>query len=589
MRKRLFLLTLAVLACLGLALPAGAAQSKAPEIQWLSVPGRPYAYNDTLGWLTLSTDTGFMVIDLSSGAQILSYDIVLEFTDGLALVMKDEKCGFIDKDGELVVPMVYDAAYSFSEGLAPVFKADGDDSWQGWWGFIDQNGQEVVPLEYQLVFPFVDGRACVMKEDEQRYRTYGFIDKTGKEIIPPTYDDTAYTFLNGQTVMYTADEGGSPKCEILDKNGSVVASLPYDSVHAAYVSNLEFLFQWTSEGLIPVSKDGKYGYADTAGNEVIPPEYDRVYPFSDGLACVGRTDGFTWQYGYIDKTGQEVIPLTFDDAYPFSDGLATVKQDEQWGVIDKTGKAVVPLAYNLQYSPNTYYWRNDPFLDGLAPVRESDGLYGVMDRKGATLFPAEYTDVIPTLATVPMDDTYTYSPLWAVGRGETYGVFRNPYWTASQTEGAGGFPVVPVAAGAAAVVVIAALAVVLITRKKAAPAGGRAAVRTAANGAQRPQAQGRAAAPRPAEQLPPEAGGIPCPCGTVNPPGAKFCAGCGRPAAADNRCPACGCPNEAGAKFCQECGKPMAVSNRCPACGCLNEAGARFCQECGSPLAGGEG
>ena len=49
-----------------------------------------------------------------------------------------------------------------------------------------------------------------------------------------------------------------------------------------------------------------------------------------------------------------------------------------------------------------------------------------------------------------------------------------------------------------------------------------------------------------------------CPaCGAALPPGARFCPGCGRPAAS-GVCPVCGAaPTVEGAKFCAECGAPL--------------------------------
>ena len=67
-----------------------------------------------------------------------------------------------------------------------------------------------------------------------------------------------------------------------------------------------------------------------------------------------------------------------------------------------------------------------------------------------------------------------------------------------------------------------------------------AAVQTVTEGAQRLQAQGKAAAQKLAEKLPPEIRGIPCDCGVVNDPKAKFCSGCGKPVQAPGRCPSCG-------------------------------------------------
>ncbi|MDR2409638.1 MAG: WG repeat-containing protein [Bacteroidales bacterium] len=53
-------------------------------------------------------------------------------------------------------------------------------------------------------------------------------------------------------------------------------------------------------------------------------KYDYVGDFSEGLAYV-ELNG---KYGYIDKTGTEVIPLKYDDAWGFSEGLSSANTME---------------------------------------------------------------------------------------------------------------------------------------------------------------------------------------------------------------------------------------------------------------------
>ena len=48
------------------------------------------------------------------------YDYVDEYSEGLARVHLNDKWGFIDKSGTLVIPCKYDYSDSFSEGLAKV-------------------------------------------------------------------------------------------------------------------------------------------------------------------------------------------------------------------------------------------------------------------------------------------------------------------------------------------------------------------------------------------------------------------------------------------------------------------------------------
>jgi hypothetical protein len=52
----------------------------------------------------------------------------------LADVRVEDKLGFIDKTGKMVIPPQYGSATAFSEWLAPV-KLDGK------WGFIDKSGK----------------------------------------------------------------------------------------------------------------------------------------------------------------------------------------------------------------------------------------------------------------------------------------------------------------------------------------------------------------------------------------------------------------------------------------------------------------
>lgn len=52
------------------------------------------------------------------------YDRVSNFCEGLTAVSKSMKWGFIDKKGNVVVPLIYDEVSPFSEELAMVKKDD---------------------------------------------------------------------------------------------------------------------------------------------------------------------------------------------------------------------------------------------------------------------------------------------------------------------------------------------------------------------------------------------------------------------------------------------------------------------------------
>ncbi|MCX7820467.1 MAG: WG repeat-containing protein [Brevinematales bacterium] len=66
---------------------------------------------------------------------IRGYENALPFFDGLAPVSKNKKWGYINKEGNLVIPIKYDSAWQFFDGLALVFLSN-----KGF--YIDDHGNE---------------------------------------------------------------------------------------------------------------------------------------------------------------------------------------------------------------------------------------------------------------------------------------------------------------------------------------------------------------------------------------------------------------------------------------------------------------
>jgi formylglycine-generating enzyme len=127
-----------------------------------------------------------------------------------------------------------------------------------------------------------------------------------------------------------------------------------------------------------VSIDGKWGYADRDGRDVIPCSFDLALPFREGLAAV--MVGERW--GFADVRGRLLIDPQFDlgprpgvPPGPFSCGLARVYSREVGGAyyIDKRGK----------HLSGKVFQEGGTFCDGLAYVRDSEsGLYGYIDTEG---------------------------------------------------------------------------------------------------------------------------------------------------------------------------------------------------------------
>ena len=140
-----------------------------------------------------------------------------------------------------------------------------------------------------------------------------------------------------------------------------------------------------SEGMAAVMLDGKWGFIDKTGKEVIPPIYSDVKDFSDGLAPVRGGQVETFTIGFIDKTGKTIIPQTQWIA-GFSEGLALIRRDGKYCFIDTSGDVAITLTYDNARS----------FSEGMAAVRIGDsetGKWGFIDKTGAEVVPLIYNYV----------------------------------------------------------------------------------------------------------------------------------------------------------------------------------------------------
>ena len=159
---------------------------------------------------------------------------------------------------------------------------------------------------------------------------------------------------------------------ILDMEGNTQFTYGYDDYHD--IGSF-------SEGLARVMnyEEGKCGYVNTKGEEVIPFSFYSADAFSEGLAAVGVELSQAEEeirYGYIDKTGNRVIEPKYRRAFAFQDGLAKVEDtDRNIGYIDKTGKEVIPL----RYTKITNFW------NGKAFAQEKSGEVFLIDRTGKKL------------------------------------------------------------------------------------------------------------------------------------------------------------------------------------------------------------
>ena len=200
----------------------------------LSVSAQDYTFkggrDDITGLTRVELNGKFGYIDDTSQEIIrVVYDELGDFGDGHRLVYAkyNGKYGFYNANGKLVTDFKYDgtSGFDWDNRLASVFIKRGDGDYR--FGYIDLNGNEVIPLIYELALPFSDGYAAVFDANDK----IGFINENGQLVIPYQYDDVKWGFFNGFVWVKKNGYWG-----MIDKSGNAKISFIYPQIEKFYFS-----------------------------------------------------------------------------------------------------------------------------------------------------------------------------------------------------------------------------------------------------------------------------------------------------------------------------------------------------------------
>ena len=98
-------------------------------------------------------------------------------------------------------------------------------------------------------------------------------------------------------------------------------------------------------GLMRVqAENGLWGLVNTKGQELIPPYYEGIGIFSEGLAGIQKNR----KIGFINPEGEVVIKPQYDEVTIFKNGVATVIADGKTFEIDKKGNKLNELVQQVE-------------------------------------------------------------------------------------------------------------------------------------------------------------------------------------------------------------------------------------------------
>lgn len=198
--------------------------------KWAILPTLESATSFSDGVSIVDKDDHTFFMDTNGQFTKLDYNAVGDYSEGFAIVYtEDDSCYFINKKGTRIGKWKFKSANKFSEGYASV-------ELNNKWGFIDTTGTVVIEPQYYLGSDFREGLAPVsleVKEKGYRFDSYfiqTFIDKKGKAKFPfekhVDYGGFISGLTKGRRFIHTNDNEYTGTYELfyMDKNGKKVWS-----------------------------------------------------------------------------------------------------------------------------------------------------------------------------------------------------------------------------------------------------------------------------------------------------------------------------------------------------------------------------
>jgi hypothetical protein len=358
------------------------------------------------------------------------FDNVYNFSEGLASVLVDDKWGFINRAGEMVIPPQFDdCADGFSEGLASVrvgYK----------WGAIDLTGNLVIPFQFDLLCMFSEGLAIayisgtvkkkwddeqleinkmrlaysypdeIVKNAKQAERDanqlvidggrWGVVDKTGTFVISPRFNADGERDLEDTFPTRDGFKHGILKFFVSDLIDEEPEAQPASTeIEASDTASADIATELSededSEASIPPQETRKYGMINRYGDIVVEPVWDEIYEDwgDDGLLCAynksTEEDGIG-EEAYLKPNGEIVFTNNSLHLRSFYDGMATARnKDGLIGFVNTHGQLVI----------DCQFCDAGDFSEGLADVTYSSDdespLYGYIDKTGQMIIPEQFT------------------------------------------------------------------------------------------------------------------------------------------------------------------------------------------------------
>lgn len=246
--------------------------------------------------------------------------------DSLAVYFLDDTRGYMNVNtGELVIEPRFRHAWYFSEGLGAVTDKDRH------LGFIDKTGNIAIPMKFyydgnEYCSPIFKSGLCPVMDSNEKF---GLIDRNGNWVMQPEFEYTEFEY--GYWMLRKEDNHLMGLC---DSIGNIIFPFEYDRISVTF------------DKTIILAKDGIQQEV-TADGEVLNPF---VVDYMMDITCdYGLGDEMMYQENEngIELRDEPSVKVAFEQQVEMSLKYAVYEISGKRGVIRRdNSKVVIPALYD---------------------------------------------------------------------------------------------------------------------------------------------------------------------------------------------------------------------------------------------------
>lgn len=304
--------------------------------------------------------------EFSSVSPITISDTSLEMEKQVLCYEENGKLGLVDFEGKKISGAIYEKVESLKNKPGCILvKKD------GMYGVVDSYGNTVVDIKYNSVksdefCSETEGylkTGYIVTEKTKSGIIYGYIDYNGEMLVEPKYESItrALEYQNEEDIYLIFMERGKKG---VIKNKKVIINSKYQAINYYDLSDV-FI----------VNKNGKYGFYDSEGDEILKPEFTAYSIAGDYISV--KKDENTLLYdlhgNLVNSNNYRSISETGNPSY-------FIAQDEQgyYSIISKDTEI------KNNYTNITYAF------DNFFVFTTEEGFYGILDLYSGIEVEAEY-------------------------------------------------------------------------------------------------------------------------------------------------------------------------------------------------------